>query len=393
MLRAADMVPVQASLTEGTFDLDVAAIEQAITPRTRVVVVNSPANPTGRVYPRDRLVELAAVLEAASASNGRRIWLLSDEPYRRVRFDGIGFTSPAACYPWTLIDYSYGKVLLAPGQRLCYLALSPLIPTTERDELRAAMLPLQLALGWGFPDALMQYAAPALERVSIDLAELTRRRDRMVAELSQAGYALTVPEGTFYLWGAAPGGDAVAFAAAPAKRLRRLASLGARAPERAEEMGHGAGKWRTARRAGRSHHQVRQPAVVPDDPVAGRPRPSRRRVRALRLLPVARRHGRRAPGRSGRAAGLRGPPAVPARSGRRWHDAGRRIARGGPPLGSLPRQRHARARRRDRRRPGCLADLDARRDGVRRPTPRTTSASRRAPVSYTHLTLPTKRIV
>ena len=218
MLRAADMVPVTASLDPETFDLDVAAIERAITPRTRVVVVNSPANPTGRVYARDRLVELAAVLEAASARNGRRIWLLSDEPYRRIRFDGIGFTTPATVYPWTLIDYSYGKVLLAPGQRLGYLALSPLIPAPERDELRAAMLPLQLALGWGFPDALMQYAAPALETVSIDLAELTRRRDRIVSELTQVGYALTVPEGTFYLWGAAPGGDAVAFAAALAER-------------------------------------------------------------------------------------------------------------------------------------------------------------------------------
>ena len=217
MLRAADLVPVRAPLAAETFDLDVGAVARAITPRTRVVVVNSPANPTGRVYPREALVELAAVLEAASARNGRRIWLLSDEPYRRIRF-GIGFTSPAECYPWTLIDYSYGKVLLAPGQRLGYLALSPLIPTGERDELRAAMLPLQLALGWGFPDALMQYAAPALETVSIDLSELTRRRDRMVTELSQAGYALTVPEGTFYLWGVAPGGDAVAFAAALAER-------------------------------------------------------------------------------------------------------------------------------------------------------------------------------
>lgn len=218
MLRAADMVPVKAPLAPETFDLDVEAVARAITPRTRIVVVNSPANPTGRVYARDRLVELAAVLETASARNGRRIWLLSDEPYRRIRFDGIGFTSPAACYPWTLIDYSYGKVLLAPGQRLGYLALSPLIPTPERDELRAAMLPLQLALGWGFPDALMQYAVPALETVSIDLAELTRRRDRMVAALSEAGYAVTVPEGTFYLWGVAPGGDAVAFAAALAGR-------------------------------------------------------------------------------------------------------------------------------------------------------------------------------
>ena len=84
-------------------------------------------------------------------------------------------------------------------QRLGFLALSPLIPTAERDELRAAMLPLQLALGWGFPDALMQYAAPALETVSIDIAELTRRRDHRVAELSAAGYAGTVPESTFYL--------------------------------------------------------------------------------------------------------------------------------------------------------------------------------------------------
>lgn len=218
MLRAADLVPVRAPLTAGTFDLDVEAIVRAITPRTRIVVVNSPANPTGRVYTRDRLTELAAALEAAAVRNGRRIWLLSDEPYRRIRFDGIGFTSPAACYPWTLIDYSYGKVLLAPGQRLGYLALSPLIPRAERAELRAALLPLQMGMGWGFPDALMQYAAPALEKVSIDVAELERRRDLMVRALEQAGYALTVPEGTFYLWGAAPGRDAATFVAALAER-------------------------------------------------------------------------------------------------------------------------------------------------------------------------------
>jgi aspartate aminotransferase len=218
MLRAADMVPVRAPLDAESFDLDVEAVARAITPRTRLVVVNSPANPTGRVYAEDRLAELATALEEASARTGRRIWLLSDEPYRRIRFDGIGFTSPAARYPWTLIDYSYGKVLLAPGQRLGYLALSPLIPRDVRDELRAAMLPLQLAMGWGFPDALMQYAVPALESVSIDLVELARRRDRMVEALGEAGYALTVPEGTFYLWGAAPGGDALRFAGALAER-------------------------------------------------------------------------------------------------------------------------------------------------------------------------------
>ena len=183
-----------------------------------MVVVNSPHNPTGRIYPRADLEALAALLEAASARIGARIWLLSDEPYRRIRFDGNGFVSPAAVYPWTLIDYSYGKVLLAPGQRLGYLALSPLMPAAERQALRAACFPCQMALGWTYPDAVMQYAVPALEEVSIDIAALGRRRDRMLGALEQWGYRLTRPEGTFYLWGAAPGGDAVRFADALAER-------------------------------------------------------------------------------------------------------------------------------------------------------------------------------
>ncbi|MGU3646090.1 aminotransferase class I/II-fold pyridoxal phosphate-dependent enzyme [Microbacterium sp. C23T] len=211
MLHAADLVPVGADLAPDTFDLDVDAIARAITPRTRIVVVNSPANPTGRVYPPSTWEALAAVLEKASRAQDRRIWLLSDEPYRRIRFDGIAFTSPAAYYPWTVIDYSYGKVLLAPGARLGYLALSPRIPMAEREELRAGLFPLGLAIGWGFPDAVMQYSVPELETLSLDTAELTRKRDRMYGALTDAGYEVTRPEGTFYLWGKAPGGDAQAF--------------------------------------------------------------------------------------------------------------------------------------------------------------------------------------
>ncbi|HET9069729.1 MAG TPA: aminotransferase class I/II-fold pyridoxal phosphate-dependent enzyme [Amaricoccus sp.] len=218
MLRAADLVPVRAPLDPARFDLDLAAIEAAITPRTRMVVVNSPHNPTGRIYPRADLEALAALLETASARIGAHIWLLSDEPYRRIRFDGNGFTSPAAVYPWTLIDYSYGKVLLAPGQRLGYLALSPLLPAAERHALRAAFFPCQMALGWTFPDSVMQYAVPALEEVSIDLAALHARRDRLLMALGEWGYRMARPEGTFYLWGAAPGGDAVRFADALAAR-------------------------------------------------------------------------------------------------------------------------------------------------------------------------------
>ena len=104
------------------------------------------------------------------------------------------------------------------GQRLGYLALSPLIPPAERDELRAALFPLGLAIGWGFPDAVMQYSVPALESVSLDIAELARKRDRLFGALTDAGVRVTRPEGTFYLWGEAPGGDAAAFCDALAAR-------------------------------------------------------------------------------------------------------------------------------------------------------------------------------
>ena len=217
-LLAANLVPVTAALDPADFSLDIDAIARAITPRTRVVIVNSPSNPTGRVFPKQAWDALAATLEEASRAHGRRIWLLSDEPYRRIRFDGIGFASPAGSYPWTMIDYSYGKVLLAPGQRLGYLALSPLMPTREREQLRDAFMPIQLAIGWGFPNALMQYSVPALESVSIDMPELTRKRDRLYDALSKAGYTLTRPEGTFYLWGRAPGGDSQRYCDALASR-------------------------------------------------------------------------------------------------------------------------------------------------------------------------------
>jgi aspartate aminotransferase len=207
MLLAADAIPRKVQLAAPRFDLDLAAIEQAIGPRTRLVIVNSPHNPTGRIYDRDTLKALAELLERASSRFGRRIFLLSDEPYRRLRFDGRDFVSPAALYPWTLISYSYGKVLLAPGQRLGYLALSPLMPASERQALRDVTFSVQMALGWCFPNAVMQYAVEDLEHLSIDQAALARRRDLLTATLTAAGFEVLPPEGTFYLWSKWPPGD------------------------------------------------------------------------------------------------------------------------------------------------------------------------------------------
>jgi aspartate aminotransferase len=207
MLLAADAIPRKVRLTAPRFDLDLAAIEKAIGPRTRLVIVNSPHNPTGRIYGRETLKALAELLERASARFGQRIFLLSDEPYRRLRFDRRDFVSPAALYPWTLISYSYGKVLLAPGQRLGYLALSPLMPARDRQALRDVMFSAQMALGWCFPNAVMQYAVEDLENLSIDQPALARRRDRLTATLTAAGFEVLPPEGTFYLWSRWPAGD------------------------------------------------------------------------------------------------------------------------------------------------------------------------------------------
>lgn len=207
MLLAADAVPRKIALKGTDFDLDLAAIDAAIGPRTRLVIVNTPHNPTGRIYSRDTLRELSELLERASARIGHRIYLLSDEPYRRLRFDGRGFDSAAAIYPWTLISYSYGKVLLAPGQRLGYLALSPLMPIEDRQPLRDSMFTAQMSLGWCFPNAVMQYAVSDLETLSIDQAGLARRRDSLMNCFQQAGYETLLPEGTFYLWSKWPEGD------------------------------------------------------------------------------------------------------------------------------------------------------------------------------------------
>ena len=207
MLLAADVVPRKVSLKKPRFDLDLDAIDAAIGPRTRLVIVNTPHNPTGRIYSRETLQELAELLERASKRIGRRIYLLSDEPYRRLRFDGRGFDTPASIYPWTFISYSYGKVMLAPGQRIGYLAISPLMPAPERRAHQRAMFGAQMALGWCFPNAVMQYALPDLEALTIDRAALARRRDKLLKALGEAGYPTLRPEGTFYLWSEWPKGD------------------------------------------------------------------------------------------------------------------------------------------------------------------------------------------
>jgi len=201
--------PVRVALEAPSFDLDVDRIVAAISPRTRAIIVNSPHNPTGRIYGPEALAALSAALTEASDRIGHPIWIISDEPYNRIVFDGRTYRSPAQDYPHTLVTYSYGNTLLAPGQRIGYLAMPPTLP--ERVGLREELLIQQIAMSFAFPNALLQHALADLERLTIDVGAMQARRDRLVPALRDLGYEATMPEGTFYVMARSPIEDDMAF--------------------------------------------------------------------------------------------------------------------------------------------------------------------------------------
>jgi aspartate aminotransferase len=202
LILGAGCKPVRVKVDVRTFEPDLAALEAAITARTRAIIVNSPNNPTGKIYSPQVLSDLASLLTAAQKRTQRPIYLLSDESYNRIVYDGRRFPSPTAFYPYSFLIYTYGKTLLAPGQRIGYIALPPDMP--EREMMRNALLTAQFLLGWPFPNAILQYAIPELENLSIDIQHLQRKRDRLVTSLSEMGYDLHSPEGTFYLMPRSP---------------------------------------------------------------------------------------------------------------------------------------------------------------------------------------------
>jgi aspartate aminotransferase len=151
--------------------------------------------------------------------------LLSDESYNRILFSGRTFVSPAVAYPHTLVLYTYGKQLLAPGERIGYIAVSPRIE--GREALREAIGFSQIIGGWQIPNATLQRAVVDLETLSIDIGALERRRDRLAAALTEMGYELMIPEATFYMMVRSPIPDARAFveSARGPRRLRRAGEI------------------------------------------------------------------------------------------------------------------------------------------------------------------------
>lgn len=212
MIVAGGATPVRVRLEPPAFDLDVEGIVAALTPRTRAIIVNTPHNPTGRIYPAATLKHLADALAEAGKRYGRPIWVISDEAYSRILLDGRSFTSPGLFHPYTMLAHTYSKSALAPAQRLGYLALPPDLP--EAHVVRRALLTFSVGLA---PDAVMQYALPDIDGLLIDIPAIEHRRDRMVTALQEMGYEVNSPEGTFYLLPRSPVPDDRAFCASLAE--------------------------------------------------------------------------------------------------------------------------------------------------------------------------------
>ncbi len=211
MILHSGATPVRVQLEPPAFDLDVEAVLAALGPRTRAVLINTPHNPTGRIYPAADLRQLAEGLAETAERYGRPLWMISDEAYNRILFDGHTFTSPGLFHPYSMLARTYSKTTLTPGQRLGYLALAPGLP--EPEAMREALFHILLSSGLAVPDAVMQYALPDIDGLSVDVATIQRRRDRMVTGLREQGYQLHSPEATFYLLPRSPVPDDRVFCA------------------------------------------------------------------------------------------------------------------------------------------------------------------------------------
>ena len=203
-----DGVALTVNTTE-QFRLDLAAIEQAITPRTRALILNSPNNPSGVVYSPGEISGLADLLNRKQSEYGTEIFLISDEPYKRIIFDGMEFPQIIPEYTNTVIVTSHAKDLALPGERIGFIAVNPNYP--EKEELAGGFSFCNRTLGFVNAPALMQHVVRNLQGVSVDPDYYQRKRDFMYTALMEMGYDTVKPEGAFYLYPKSPIEDDVAF--------------------------------------------------------------------------------------------------------------------------------------------------------------------------------------
>ncbi|MBN1471049.1 MAG: pyridoxal phosphate-dependent aminotransferase [Syntrophaceae bacterium] len=191
------------------FSLDITAVSKAITQKTKAIIINSPNNPTGKVYSKNNITGLAKLLKQKGRELKKPIYLISDEPYAEIVYDGVKVPNLLKAYQNSIIAYSYSKTLSLPGERIGYIAVNPKI--YEADSLISALILCTRILGFVHAPALMQRIVARLQNASVDVKIYKKKRDLLCKGLAKAGYKFAKPQGAFYLFVKSPIPDDVKF--------------------------------------------------------------------------------------------------------------------------------------------------------------------------------------
>jgi aspartate aminotransferase len=195
--------------TTDDFSLDIKAIASAINKKTKAVLINSPNNPTGKVYSKANIADLARMLTKKNKELKKTIYLVSDEPYSEIVYDKVKVPNIFSSYKNSIIAYSYSKTLSLPGERIGYIAVNPKIE--DADDLINALILCTRILGFVNAPAMMQRIVTRLQNTRVEVKVYKRKRDLLCAGLKKAGYKFEKPQGAFYLFVKSPVPDDVKF--------------------------------------------------------------------------------------------------------------------------------------------------------------------------------------
>lgn len=206
-------------IAESTPDLlpDIGKIRSKITSKTRALLINSPNNPSGRVYDETVLRNLSTMLESASKKFGKPIYLIADGPYKKIIYDGLSCISPFLFYRNAILATSFSKDLSLAGERIGYLAVSP-FADDDKDIINAATF-CNRVLGYVNAPALMQRVIPHVLDAQVNVTIYQRRRDLLFSALTEIGYEVIKPQGTFYIFPKCPIDDDIRFVQALQEKL------------------------------------------------------------------------------------------------------------------------------------------------------------------------------
>ena len=200
-------VPVN---TREDFSIDLESFRAAVTSKTKAVIINSPNNPTGVVYSRKALQELADALREKSQEIGHAIYLISDDPYKKIVFDGLETPNILDLYENSIYVTSHSKDLAVPGERIGYVAVHP--QAEDAGRVMAGLIFCNRVLGFVNAPALFQRVVQKVQHVTVDVEQYRKRRDFLYKELTGIGYEVVKPQGAFYFFPKAPIADEVKFA-------------------------------------------------------------------------------------------------------------------------------------------------------------------------------------